>query len=82
MYKSRVSGNLSFSAFFHKLVKIKNLEKGTALRNQRKLDAYKKMVIYRKCFHANYSKQKISTLIKLYFNNCGRESGFYNFFFQ
>ena len=26
VYKSRRSGNLSFSAFFHKLVKIKNLE--------------------------------------------------------
>ena len=26
VYKSRGSGNLSFSAFFHKLVKIKNLE--------------------------------------------------------
>ena len=33
VYKSRGSGNLSFSAFLHKLVKIKNLEKGTALRN-------------------------------------------------
>ena len=32
IYKSRGSGNLSFSAFFHKLVKIKNLEKGTALK--------------------------------------------------
>ena len=34
--KSRSSGNSSFSAFFHKLVKIKNLEKGAALRNGRK----------------------------------------------
>ena len=42
VYKSRVNGNFSFSV---KLVKIKNLEKRTALRNQRKLD-----VIYRKCF--------------------------------
>ena len=42
VYKSRGSGNLSFSAFFHKLVKIKNLEKGTALRNRRKLEVYKK----------------------------------------
>ena len=44
-------GNLSFSAFFHKVVKSKNPEKGTALRNQRKFDVYKKkMVIYRKFF--------------------------------
>ena len=42
VYKSRGSGNLNFSAFFHKLVKIKNLEKETALSNQRKLDVYKK----------------------------------------
>ena len=42
LYKSRVSGNLSFRAFFHKLVTIKNLEDGTALRNRRKLDVYKK----------------------------------------
>ena len=42
IYKPRGSGNLSFSAFFHKLVKIKNLEKGTALRNRRKLEVYKK----------------------------------------
>ena len=42
VYKSRGSGNLSFSAFFHKLVKIKNLEKGAALRNRRKLDVCKK----------------------------------------
>ena len=33
VYKSIGSGNLRFSAFLHKLVKIKNLEKGTALRN-------------------------------------------------
>ena len=33
---------ISFSNFFHKLVKIKNLEKGTTLRKQRKRDAYKK----------------------------------------
>ena len=39
---SRGSGNLSFRAFFHKLVKIKNLEKGTALRSRRKIDVYKK----------------------------------------
>ena len=42
IYKSRGSGNLSFSAFLHKLIKIKNLEKGTALRNRRKLDVYEK----------------------------------------
>ena len=30
-YKSRGSGNLSFIAFFHKLVKIKNVEKSTTL---------------------------------------------------
>ena len=42
VYKVRVSGNLSFGAFFHKLVKIKNLEKGTALRNPGKLDVNKK----------------------------------------
>ena len=41
VYKSRGSSNLSFNAFFHKIVKIKNLEKGTALRNRRKLDVYK-----------------------------------------
>ena len=35
-------GNLSFCAFFHKVAKIKNPEKGTALRNQRKFDVYKK----------------------------------------
>ena len=42
VYKSRRSGGLRFSAFLHKLVKIKNLEKGTALRNRRKLDVYEK----------------------------------------
>ena len=42
VYKSRGSNNLSFSAFFHKLVKIENLEKGTALGNRRKLDVYRK----------------------------------------
>ena len=42
VYKSRVSGNLRFSAFFHKLVTIKNLEKGTVLKNRTKLDDYKK----------------------------------------
>ena len=42
VYKSRVSGSLSFSAFFHKFAKIENLEKGAAVRNQRKLDIYKK----------------------------------------
>ena len=30
------------SAFFHKLVKIKNLEKGTTLRNRRKFDVIRK----------------------------------------
>ena len=45
VYKSKVSGNLSFSAFSHKHVNIKNLEKGTAIRNQRKLDFYKKWSI-------------------------------------
>ena len=34
--------HLSFSAFFQKLIKIKNLEKGAALRNRRKRDVYKK----------------------------------------
>ena len=33
VYKSIGSGNFRFSAFLHKLVKIKNLEKGTAIRN-------------------------------------------------
>ena len=42
VYKSIGSGNLRFSAFLHKLVKIKNLEKGTAIRNWRKLDFYEK----------------------------------------
>ena len=37
IYKSRVSGSLIFKAFFHKLVRIKNPEMGTVLRNQRKL---------------------------------------------
>ena len=36
-YKPRVSANLIFSASCHKLVKIKNLVKGTALTNQIKL---------------------------------------------
>ena len=36
---------MSFSAFFHKLVKIKNLGKGAALRDQRKLDVFKKKFI-------------------------------------
>ena len=36
-YKPRVSANLIFSASCHKLVKIKNLDKGTALTNQIKL---------------------------------------------
>ena len=31
-----------FSALLHKLVKIENLENGTALRNRRKLDVYEK----------------------------------------
>ena len=42
VHKSRISDNFSFSTFFHKLVKIKNLENGTALMIQRKLDVYKK----------------------------------------
>ena len=37
---------MSFSALFHKLVKIKNLEKSTALRNRRKLNVYKIIYIY------------------------------------
>ena len=46
VYKSRGSDSVSFSAFFHKLVKLK----GTVLRNQRKIDVYKKMAIHKKCF--------------------------------
>ena len=42
VYKSRGSGNLSFSAFFHKLLKVRNLEKVTALRYRKKLDTCKK----------------------------------------
>ena len=42
VYKSRDSGNLSFRAFFDKLVKTENLEKGKALRNWGKLDVYEK----------------------------------------
>ena len=42
LYKSRGSGNFSFSPFFHKLVKVRNLGNGTALRYRRKLDVYKK----------------------------------------
>ena len=42
VYESRGSGKLSFSAFLHKLLKIKNLEKGIALKNRRKLDVYEK----------------------------------------
>ena len=42
VYKSRDSGNLSFRAFFDKLVKTGNLEKGKALRNWGKLDVYEK----------------------------------------
>ena len=42
VYKSRDRVELSFIAFFHKLLKIKNLEKGTALKNRRKLDVYEK----------------------------------------
>ena len=43
IYKSRGSGNLSFSPFLHKIGKIKGLEKDKALRNRRKC-------VYRKCF--------------------------------
>ena len=42
VYNSRVSGNLSFSAFFNKLLKIRSLEKDMVLRSWRKLDVYKK----------------------------------------
>ena len=42
VYKPRGSADLRFSASFHELVKIKNLEKGAALRNRRKLDVYEK----------------------------------------
>ena len=42
VYKSRDRVELSFIAFFHKLLKIKNLEKGTALKNRRKLDISEK----------------------------------------
>ena len=78
--KSRDSGNLSFSAFFHKLVKNKNLEKGTE-----NFTFMKEMVIYRKYFAVWIKTQiiqnkKKNTPTKLYFNNCGREGGFYNFF--
>ena len=42
LQKKRTSGNLRFSAFYYKLIKVKNLENGTTLKNQRKLDDYKK----------------------------------------
>ena len=60
-------GNLSFSAFFHKVVKIKNPEKGTALRNQRKFDVYKKKnghlqkILWSLNKDANHSKQPKNT---------------------
>ena len=41
VYKSRGSGNLSFSAFFHKIVKIKNLRKRYSLKKSKKTVIYK-----------------------------------------
>ena len=47
---------------------------------------WKEMVIYRKCFaiwirmQIIQNNKKNPTPIKLYFNNCGRDGGFYNFF--
>ena len=32
LYQSRDNGSLSFTAFFHKLVKIKNLEQGSSVK--------------------------------------------------
>ena len=82
VYKSRGSGNLSFSVFLRKHVKIRNLKKGTALRNQRK------MVIYRTCYAVWIRMQIIQNNKKICSNKtmlqhlwiCEREGGFYNFF--
>ena len=42
LYNSKGSGNLSFSAFFRKFVKIKNLEKDTVLRIEENLTLTKR----------------------------------------
>ena len=36
VYKSRVSGTLSFNTFLPQLVKVKNIEKGAAFNNKQK----------------------------------------------
>ena len=42
VYKSRVSGALSFNTFLHQLVKVKNIEKGAAFNNKQKHDMFLK----------------------------------------
>ena len=42
VYKSRVSGTLSFNAFLHQLVKVKNVEKGAAFNIKQKHDMFLK----------------------------------------
>ena len=69
-YKPRVSANLIFSASCHKLVKIKNLDKGTALTNQIKLVCVCIVYIYTymyicKCIYICVCKYVLYSLKKL-----------------
>ena len=71
IYKSRVSGSLIFKAFFHKLVRIKNPEMGTVLRNQRKLDKlknYKVIKLY--LFFSELFHLSTVMLLLLHFSFC------------
>ena len=42
VYKSRVSRTLNFNIFLHRLVKVKNVEKGAAFNNKKKHDMFLK----------------------------------------
>ena len=42
VYKSRVSGTLSFNTFLHQLIKVKSVEKGAAFNNKQKHDMFLK----------------------------------------
>ena len=40
MFINQGSGTLSFNVFLHQLIKLKNLEKGTAFNNKQKYDMF------------------------------------------
>ena len=60
VYKSRVSGTLSFNAFLHQLVKVKNVEKGAAFNNKQKQNF--KETVYPRKFVATIKHLLLSTI--------------------